>query len=48
MCKIVSRKIEEFEMAGYTTIHILGRLYLIRRYSKNYKKFSLYDFCIMR
>ena len=48
MCKIIKRPIKDFEQSGYNVIHIFGKLYLIRKYSKNYKKFSLYDFCIKR
>lgn len=34
--------IERLKKYGYTTFHIIGRLYLVRNYSKNYKHFSSY------
>lgn len=33
-------RIEKFRKNGYTTIHLFGNWYLVRKYSINYKRFS--------
>ena len=35
-------RIKRFRDNGYTTIHLFGNWYLVRNYSVNYKKFSLW------
>ena len=36
-------RIKRLKDNGYTVIHLFGKWYLVRRYSKNFKKFSFYD-----
>lgn len=40
MAKTVKQRYEEY---GYTVCHLFGHWYLVRHWSKNYKKFSWYD-----
>lgn len=42
MTILTNRDIQHFKINGYTFIHIFGDFYLMRKYSKNYKKFSPY------
>lgn len=37
----------EFEKFGYRTIHLFGKLYLIRKYSTAYRRWSIYHFVIL-
>lgn len=37
----------EFEKYGYKTIHLFGKLYLIRKYSTAYKRWSIYQIAII-
>lgn len=46
--KKINRQLKEFEDFGYKVIHIIGNLYLIRKYSKNYKKVSIYNVCVKK
>lgn len=41
--KSVETQVKELNIYGYTTIHLVGNWYLVRRYSKWYCKFSPYD-----
>lgn len=38
--------IERLKEYGYNPIHLFGRLYLVRHWSKRYTKVSWYDFHI--
>lgn len=43
--------IDRFNKNGYTTIHLFGDLYLVRKYSKNHpehKYFSFYNLEIIK
>lgn len=42
MMVINEKSLERFKNSGYRTIHLLGPLYLIRNYSVNAKRVSLY------
>ncbi len=41
--RYTNRLLYEWKIAGYTPIHLFKDYYLLRRYSKNFRRFSMYD-----
>lgn len=41
--RYTKRLLYEWQIAGYKPIHLFKDYYLLRRYSKGFRKFSLYD-----
>lgn len=37
------KRIERLKKNNYTVIHLIGNWFLVRKYSKNFKKFSTYN-----
>lgn len=46
--KDILYRINRLKKNKYTVIHLVGRIYLVRKYSKNYKRFSIYIPTIFR
>ena len=48
MISVTKETLALYDRCGYKTIHLLGSLYLVRRYSTKYTKFSVYDLAIVK